>query len=111
MPDVEQRQQRGPRSGERPLIRRDAEGSERTAPDWETVVERLIREGQEAGEFADLPGHGRRLDLTDDSAAGDMAMAYRILRNAGVAPPWIEADKEVRLDLGPETRASGHGRQ
>jgi hypothetical protein len=26
-------------------------------------------------------------------------MAFRILRNAGVAPPWIEADKEARALL------------
>ena len=36
------------------------------------------------------------MPLEDDSAAGDRALAYRMLRNAGVAPPWIEADKEVR---------------
>ena len=28
--------------------------------------------------------------------AGDWAMAHRMLRNAGVAPPWIEADKAAR---------------
>ena len=28
--------------------------------------------------------------------AGEWALAFRMLRNAGVAPPWIEADKEVR---------------
>ncbi len=28
--------------------------------------------------------------------AGDMALTHHILRNAGLAPPWIEADKAVR---------------
>jgi hypothetical protein len=25
-----------------------------------------------------------------------MALAFHVLKNAGVAPPWVEADKEVR---------------
>ncbi|HEX6868206.1 MAG TPA: DnaJ family domain-containing protein, partial [Candidatus Limnocylindrales bacterium] len=33
------------------------------------------------------------------SAAGDWAMAYRMLRNAGAAPPWIESDKEARRQI------------
>ena len=37
--------------------------------------------------------------MVDDSAAGDWAMAHRMLRNTGAAPPWIEADKEVRALL------------
>jgi hypothetical protein len=48
------------------------------------------------GKFDDLPHQGVRLPLDDDSAAGDRALAFRMLRNAGYAPGWIEADKEVR---------------
>ena len=80
----------------RPLIRRDAEGGTCTAPDWESLTERLIREAQDAGAFDDLPGHGQRLRLVDETAAGDMAMAYHLLHNAGAVPPWIAADKDVR---------------
>lgn len=65
----------------------------------ESLVERQIREGIESGAFDDLPHQGRRLPLVDDSAAGDWAMAHRMLRNAGAAPPWIEADKDVRALL------------
>lgn len=81
---------------DRPLVRRDAEGRQRTAPDWETLTERLIREAQEEGRFDDLPGHGRPLDLADVPFAGEMALAHHLLRNAGAVPPWIEADKDVR---------------
>lgn len=81
---------------DRPLVRRDADGRARTAPDWETLSERLIREAQEDGAFDDLPGHGQPLGLARDELAHDMALAYHLLHNAGVAPPWIEADKEVR---------------
>ena len=81
---------------ERPLVRRDAEGRARTAPDWETLTERLIREAQESGAFDDLPHHGRPIPLADDALAGELALAHHLLRNAGAAPPWIETDKEVR---------------
>jgi hypothetical protein len=80
----------------RPALSRDPDGVERIASSWESLVERLIREAQEDGRFDDLPGQGEPLVLADDAAAGDQALAYHVLRNARVAPPWIEADKEVR---------------
>ena len=80
----------------RPLVRRDPDGVECTAPSWESLTERLIREAQEEGRFDGLPGQGKPLHVDDDAYARDMALANHVLRNAGVAPPWIEADKEVR---------------
>jgi hypothetical protein len=65
----------------------------------ETLIERQIREAMEDGRFDGLPHQGTRLPLEDDSAAGDWALAHRMLRNAGVAPAWIEADKTVRALL------------
>jgi hypothetical protein len=79
-----------------PPIRRDAQGRIQTAHSWESHVERQIREAMEAGAFTDLPYEGERLPIEDDSAAGEMAMAHRMLKGAGAAPPWIESDKEVR---------------
>jgi hypothetical protein len=65
-------------------------------PSRERLIEKQIREAQEAGAFDDLPFKGERIPLEDDSAAGEWALAYRMLRNARFAPPWIETDKEVR---------------
>jgi len=79
-----------------PPIRRDAAGRPQTAHSWESLVERQIREAMEGGAFEDLPHRGERLPIEDDTAAGEWAMAHRMLRNAGVAPPWIESDKEAR---------------
>jgi hypothetical protein len=76
--------------GRKPPNRLDAEGRRQIAPTWEAM---------EAGEFDDLPFRGERLPLVDDTYAGDRAMAFHVLRNAGVAPPWIEADKEIRALL------------
>lgn len=69
-------------------------------PDWESLIERQIREAMEEGAFDALPHQGEPLPIEDDSAAGDWAMAHRMLRDAGMAPPWIEADKEARALLG-----------
>jgi DnaJ homolog subfamily C member 28 len=80
----------------KPARRLDADGRRQVAPTWESLVERQVRDAMEAGAFDDLPFRGKRLPLEDDSAAGDWAMAFHVLRNAGVAPPWIEADRQVR---------------
>ena len=76
--------------------RRDGEGKLSVGPTWESIVERQIREAMDEGAFEELPYSGQRLPIEDDSAAGERALGFRVLRNAGVAPPWIEADKEVR---------------
>jgi hypothetical protein len=65
-------------------------------PSREKLIDKQIREAQEAGAFDDLPFQGERLPLVDDSAAGDWALAYRMLKGSNFAPPWIETDKEVR---------------
>lgn len=70
----------------------------------ETLVERQIREAMESGAFDELPHQGTRLPLEDDSAAGDRALAHRMLRNAGAAPPWIESDKAARAMLDERDR-------
>jgi hypothetical protein len=65
----------------------------------ETLIERQIREARESGAFDDLPFRGQRIPLEDDTLAGDWALAHHVLRNARMAPPWIETDLEVRALL------------
>lgn len=79
-----------------PVVRKDADGLRSIGPTWESVTERIIREAQERGEFDRLRAHGRPFTVDANPYAGDMALAYHLLGNAGVAPPWIEADKEAR---------------
>ena len=69
-------------------------------PDWETLIDRQIREAMEDGQFDNLPHEGEPLPNDDNPYAGELGLAFHVLRNAGVAPPWIEADKEVRELLG-----------
>jgi hypothetical protein len=83
----------------RPASRLDAEGRRQVAPTWESLLERQLREAMDEGKFDDLPFQGERIPIDDDAAAGDWALAFHVLRNAGAAPPWIEADKAVRTVL------------
>ena len=80
----------------KPPNRIDEHGVRHVAPTWESLVDRQIREAMEDGRFDNLPHRGQPLPVEDETYAGDWALAFRMLRNAGVAPPWIEADKEVR---------------
>jgi hypothetical protein len=81
----------------KPLVhRRDAEGRMQVGPDWETLIDRQIREAIEDGRFDNLPHVGEPLPNDDNPYAGEWGLAYHVLGNAGVAPPWIEADKDVR---------------
>jgi hypothetical protein len=85
----------------KPLVhRRGADGRMEVGPDWETLIDRQIREAIEEGQFDDLPHQGEPLPNDDNPYAGDWGLAFRVLRSAGVAPPWIEADKEVRELIG-----------
>jgi Domain of unknown function (DUF1992) len=94
----------------RPAIRKDSDGVTSMAPTWESLTERLIREAQERGEFDGLPGHGRPLQLDDDPREGQMGLVFHLLRTARVAPPWIEADKDVRAALDERDRLLARAR-
>ena len=60
------------------------------------IAERRIIEALENGEFDNLEGEGKPLDLDDDLCIPeDLRIAYRILKNAGCTPPELEARKEV----------------
>jgi len=75
--------------------RLDADGKVQVGPDWDTLIERQIREAMESGKFDQLPHHGKSLPNDENPYAGDRAVAFHVLKNAGVAPPWVEANKEV----------------
>ncbi|HEX9075275.1 MAG TPA: DUF1992 domain-containing protein [Anaerolineae bacterium] len=71
----------------------------RSPRDWERAVEKQIREAIERGDFENLPGQGKALDLGEDPfTPRDWQLAYKILKDAGMAPDWIEQDKEIRSE-------------
>jgi hypothetical protein len=85
----------------KPLVhRRGPDGRMEVGPDWETLIDRQIRQAMAEGQFDNLPFQGEPLPNDDNPMAGEWALAFHMLRNAGVAPPWIEADKDVRELMG-----------
>lgn len=65
----------------------------------ESWIDEQIREAQDRGAFDHLPGRGRPLDLTPNPYAQDLDLAFKILKDAGYAPEWIELDKVIRGKL------------
>lgn len=66
---------------------------------WETLAEERIQEAMEAGEFEDLPGAGRPLSLREENPyERSWRLAFHLLHNAGMAPRWIELDREARAE-------------
>ena len=60
------------------------------------IAERRISEAIARGEFDDLPGAGRELELDDDALIPeDLRLAYRILKNAGFVPPEVQTLSEI----------------
>jgi hypothetical protein len=63
---------------------------------WEKLVEQKIQEAMAEGEFDDLPGKGKPLDLSAYFATPEEErVPYSILKNAGVVPPEVELLGEI----------------
>lgn len=63
---------------------------------WESAVDRAIRKAMEEGEFKDLPGEGKPLDINDDpNTPADLQLAYKIMRDNGIAPDWVAQGREL----------------
>jgi hypothetical protein len=79
------------------------------------IAERRILEAMERGEFDDLPGKGKPMNLEDEDpmVPEELRMAYRMLKNAGLLPPELELRKEIlRLqDLLDAVRDEGERRE
>ena len=61
------------------------------------LAEERIRDAIQRGEFDNLPGSGKPLNLEDDRhIPDDLRLAYKILKNADCLPPELELKKEIR---------------
>lgn len=73
---------RSPPSGEVPLFQR--------------MAEQRILEAQRNGDFDNLPGKGKPLELEDLSwVPHDLRIGYKVLKNAHVLPPEAELLKDI----------------
>jgi hypothetical protein len=73
---------------------------------FEWLANEQIEEALRRGDFDNLPGKGRPLNLEeDDHIPPDMRMAYHIMKNAGVSPPEISLRKELETIKAELSRA------
>ena len=63
---------------------------------FEKIIEERILQAQRRGDFDNLPGSGKPLEIEDDShIPEDLRLSHKILKNAGCIPPEIELKKEI----------------
>ena len=78
---------------------------------FERIAEAKIAAAMREGEFDDLPGAGRPLELEDISQVpSELRLAYKMLRNAGVLPPEAELRREI-YSLGCLIREAPEGEE
>jgi hypothetical protein len=66
----------------------------------ESLIDKMIRESMERGEFDDLPGRGQPIDLSENPFEDpELRTVHRLLRNAGFAPAWIEERKDIAAEF------------
>ena len=65
-------------------------------PLFQRLAEQRILEAQRNGEFDNLPGKGKPLELEDLSGVPeDLRIGYHVLKNAHVLPPQAELIKDI----------------
>ena len=63
---------------------------------FDKIVEAIIKEAMERGEFENLPGKGRPIDLsTYFETPEELRAAYSMLKNAGITPREVDLLKEI----------------
>ena len=60
------------------------------------LVEARIGDAQARGEFDNLPGAGKALQLQDETLVPEeLRASYRLLKNAGYLPPAVQMRREI----------------
>jgi hypothetical protein len=63
---------------------------------FDRIVEALIKEAMERGEFDDLPGKGKPLDLTEYfETPEEVRLANSVLKNAGMTSREVDLLNEI----------------
>lgn len=79
--------------------------------DFESPLDKILREARERGAFDDLPGKGKPIRWDDESQVPeDQRMANRLLKNNGFTLDWIEVGKELDARFGALQERLAHAR-
>ena len=72
---------------------------------WGKLVEQRLQDALAKGEFANLPGKGKPLELDEEPLAEPAQwMARHILRNSGMSLPWVEERQRIEEALALATK-------
>lgn len=105
----EQAEQSAQPDPSKPNARGAGRHQRRAAGDWQGLVEQRILDGMERGMFDNLAGMGKPLNLDEDQFVPDeFKMAFRMLRSTGLAPLWVDLNKEIRADVERLERFRAH---
>jgi hypothetical protein len=75
------------------------------------VAEEKIREAMDKGQFRNLRGQGRPLDLRRNPfEPPDLRLAHMVLEGAGLSPAWIEERKDLEAECAEALDALRSGR-
>jgi hypothetical protein len=63
---------------------------------FERIIESIIKEAMERGEFDNLPGKGKPIDLTEYfETPEEVRLAHSVLKNAGITSREVDLLKEI----------------
>jgi len=63
---------------------------------FDRLVEAIIKQAMERGEFDNLPGRGKPIDLTEYfETPEEVRLAHSMLKNAGMTPREVDLFKEI----------------
>lgn len=63
---------------------------------FDELIESMIKDAQARGDFDNLPGKGKPIDLTDYfNTPEDVRLAQSVLKNAGMVPIEIQLLQEI----------------
>jgi len=80
-------------------VRYDDDRRRRPISSWDNWVDRAIDEAKERGEFDNLPTQGKPLRVESNPFAPELDLAHSILKNADMAPPWIELNRAIEAEI------------
>ena len=80
-------------------VRYEDDRRRRPITSWDNWVDRAIEEAKERGEFDNLPDQGKPLRVESNPFAPELDLAHSILKNADMAPPWIELNRAIEAEI------------
>ncbi|GAB4184197.1 MAG: hypothetical protein Fur005_46790 [Roseiflexaceae bacterium] len=74
-------------------------GRKRNFRKFQDLIDQLIGNARAQGQFDNLAGNGKPLDVNDDlQVPEDQRLAFRMLKSHGFVPPWMEARQDIELE-------------